>query len=188
MYIFCIYLCIKIYILKFNISKKLFAHIDCDSFFAECEILKNPKLKNKYVIVWTEIVIACNYKTKALWIKTGTPVWEAKKILKNKWIFLDSDHRYYSIISDKLMKYLKNNTLDIEPFSIDEAFCEISWLAEMNKLSLINYLKKLQKDILEKVWIPVSIWVSNTRIKAKIFSKLNKPFWIYISIALQSEL
>jgi len=167
--------------LKFNKSKKLFAHIDCDSFFAECEILKNPKLKNKYVIVWNEIVIACNYKTKALGIKTGTPVWEAKRILKWNWVFLWSNHTYYTHISNTLMKYLKENTLSLEPFSIDEAFCEITWLAEMNKLSLINYVKKLQADILKVVWVPVSIWISNTKIKAKIFSKINKPFWVYIS-------
>jgi nucleotidyltransferase/DNA polymerase involved in DNA repair len=49
------------------------------------------------------------------------------------------------------MVYLKENTLSIEPFSIDEAFCEITGLAEMNKLSLIDYLKKLQKKILVNV-------------------------------------
>jgi len=182
MYIFCIYNYLKYKILRFKISKKIFAHVDCDSFFAECEIFRNPHLKNKYVLVWNEIIIACNYKTKALWIKTWTPVWKAKEILKWKWIFLDVDHRFYSLISDKLMAYLELNTLNIEPFSIDEAFCEITWLAEMNKLSLENYTKKIQKDILKKIWIPVSIWVSNTRIKAKIFSKLNKPFWIFISL------
>jgi len=56
--------------MKFNTSKKLWAHIDCDSFFAECEILKNPKIKNDFVIVGDEIVLACNYKTKAFGIKT----------------------------------------------------------------------------------------------------------------------
>jgi nucleotidyltransferase/DNA polymerase involved in DNA repair len=131
--------------------------------------------------VWNEIVIACNYKTKAFWIKTWTPVWKAKQILKWNWIYLSGNHDYYTFISDKLMVYLKENTLSIEPFSIDEAFCEITWLAEMNKLSLYQYVKKLQKDVLKEVWVPVSIWVSNTRIKAKIFSKINKPFWIYIS-------
>ncbi|MFK7779709.1 MAG: hypothetical protein QM490_01050 [Candidatus Gracilibacteria bacterium] len=167
--------------MKFNKSKKLFAHIDCDSFFAECEIYKNPKLKNEYVIVGNEIVIACNYKTKALGIKTGTPIWEAKRILKDNGVFLPSDHRYYTFISDRLMLYLKENTLCIEPFSIDEAFCEITGLAEMNKISLIDYAKKLQIDILKNVGVPVSIGISNTRIKAKIFSKINKPFGVYIS-------
>jgi nucleotidyltransferase/DNA polymerase involved in DNA repair len=37
--------------MNFKKSRKIFTHIDCDSFFAECEILKNPKLKGKYVLV-----------------------------------------------------------------------------------------------------------------------------------------
>lgn len=187
-YVYILYiLYTEYFFMKFYKSKKLFAHIDCDSFFAECEILKNPKLKNKYVLVWNEIVIACNYKTKALWIKTGTPVWTAKSILKDKWIFLWVDHDYYTFISDKLMRYLEENTLSIEPFSIDEAFCEITWLAEMYKITLEEYIKKLQKDILKIIWVPVSIWVSNTRIKAKIFSKINKPFWYYISLSQEQD-
>lgn len=173
--------------MKFNRSKKIFAHIDCDSFFAECEIFRNPKLRNEYVLVWWDIIIACNYKTKALWIKTGTPVWEAKRILNDKWVFLWVDHEYYTFISDKLMLYLRENTLSLEPFSIDEAFCEITWLAELYKLSLENYVKKLQLDILKIIWVPVSIWVSNTRIKAKIFSKINKPFWVYISLDYEKD-
>lgn len=37
--------------MKFKISKKTYIHVDCDSFFASCEIMKNPALKNKYVCV-----------------------------------------------------------------------------------------------------------------------------------------
>lgn len=163
-------------------SKKIYAHIDCDSFFSSCEVIKNPYLKWKKVIVWDEIVIACSYEVKALWIKTWTPIWTAKKILKNTWYYFPSDMKYYQFISKQLMDYLRENTLYIEEFSIDEAFCDITWLAELNKISLEQYIRNLQKDIYNKLKIPVSIWVSNTRIKAKIFSKLNKPFWYYISI------
>ena len=169
--------------MKFRTSKKIFIHIDCDSFFAECEILKNPKLKNQYVLVGREIVVACNYKTKALWITTGMPVWKAEEILKGKWIFLEGDHNFYSLVSQKMMKYLKENTLSMEPFSIDEAFCEITWLPELYKLSLEDYILKLQKEVVKYIWVPVSIWVSTTRIKAKIFSKLNKPLWVFIDIS-----
>jgi nucleotidyltransferase/DNA polymerase involved in DNA repair len=52
--------------MRFKTSKKIFIHVDCDSFFAECEIFRNPILKNKYVLVGEEIILACNYKTKAL--------------------------------------------------------------------------------------------------------------------------
>jgi len=93
----------------------------------------------------------------------------------------------YKEISTKLMNYLSENTLDMRIFSIDEAFVEITWLAEMNKMSLDKYLLYLQQDILKKVGIPVSIWVSNTKLKAKVFSKINKPFWIFRWLDQETE-
>lgn len=174
--------------MKFNTSKKIWAHIDCDSFFAECEILKNPKIKDDFVIVGDEIVLACNYKTKAFGIKTWTPIWQAREILKNKWVYLSSDHDFYSLVSSKLMTYLEEKTLEVLPFSIDEAFCDITWICELYWIDLETYIKNLQNDILKNIWIPVSIWVSTTKIKAKIFSKLNKPFGIFIDLTCSSEL
>lgn len=164
----------------FKKSKLIYTHIDCDSFFASCEVLRNPSLKGKRVCVWWDIIIACSYEAKALWIKTWTPIWEAKRILWDTGHYFKPDHNYYSQISSKLMKYLKYNTLSTEPFSIDEAFCEVTGLAEMNKMKLGTYIRKLQRDITEAIWVPVSIWVSNTRIKAKMYSKINKPYWVYI--------
>jgi nucleotidyltransferase/DNA polymerase involved in DNA repair len=49
------------------------------------------------------------------------------------------------------MNYLKENTLKSEPFSIDEAFCEITGLPELYKLSLDDYIKKLQKDVTKNI-------------------------------------
>jgi nucleotidyltransferase/DNA polymerase involved in DNA repair len=130
--------------------------------------------------VWGEIIVAATYNAKKAWIKVWTPIWEAKKILKNKDVYFSwVNMNLYINISRKLMKYLRENTLDVRIFSIDEAFVEISGLAKLQGLDLDDYLSHLQKDILENIWIPVSIWVSNTRLKAKIFSKVNKPFWIF---------
>lgn len=86
----------------------------------------------------------------------------------------------YIEISRKLMAYLRENTLDVRVFSVDEAFVEITGLPEMNHLDIEQYLKNLQEDILKQIGIPVSIGVSNTRLKAKIFSKARKPFGICV--------
>lgn len=52
--------------MKFKVSKKTYIHVDCDSFFANCEIMKDPALKNKYVCVGGDIIVACCYKCKAV--------------------------------------------------------------------------------------------------------------------------
>lgn len=173
--------------MKFKTSKKIFIHIDCDSFFAECEILKDPSLRDKYVLVGREIVLACNYKTKALWIKTGDPVWKVESILKWRGVFCSPDHNFYTYISGKMMQYLEENTLSMEAFSIDEAFCEITGLPELFKMSLDEYIVDLQKKVMDHIGVWVSIGVSTTKIKAKIFSKLKKPQWIYIDISNSRE-
>ena len=164
--------------MKFKVSHKLYIHVDCDSFFASCEVLRYPEFKDKYVCVWGDIIVAATYNAKYLWVKTWMPVWEAKKILWDHAVFLSPDIGYYNKISQQLMKVLREETAGIEIFSIDEAFCDITWVAEYHKQSHKEFLLFLQKKILKQVGIPVSIWMSNTRIKAKIFSKLNKPYGI----------
>ena len=165
--------------MKFKTSKKIYLHIDCDSFFASCEELRNPDIRWKYVCVWDEIIIACSYEAKKLWIYTWLPVWEAKKILKKQGIFIKPDLFYYWEVSINFINFLEKYTFNIEQFSIDEAFCEITWLPEYFKQDLDKYLKLIQYEIYKNIWIKVSIWCANTKIKAKIFSKLNKPFWIF---------
>ena len=97
--------------MKLKVSKKIFAHIDCDSFFVSCEIFRNPHLKNSYVCVGNEIIVAASYNAKALGIKTGTPVWEARKMLPKNAVFLSVDMAWYAKISRRLMDFLSAYTL-----------------------------------------------------------------------------
>lgn len=171
----------------FKTSKKIYAHIDCDSFFASCEVFRNPQLEKMYVCVGTEIIVAATYNAKRLWIKTGTPIWEAKRILGNKGVFLKPDMWFYGKISKRLMTLLREETCNVEVFSVDEAFVELTGIPEYNKMDIYEYVEYLQKRIKQDIWVPVSIGVSNTRIKAKIFSKVNKPYGNYVWIDTEQE-
>ena len=113
--------------MKFRCSKQLWFHVDCDSFFAACEILRHPELRDMYVCVGGDIIVAASYNAKYLGITTGTPIWEAKRILpKEKAYFFTPDIPYYAQVSEKLMKLLAYYSEAIEVFSIDEAFCNVS--------------------------------------------------------------
>ena len=66
-------------------KKKIFALADCNSFYASCEKVFNPKLKNKPVVVLSNndgCIIARTNEAKELGIKMGEPLFKAKKIIK----------------------------------------------------------------------------------------------------------
>jgi len=170
----------KILNMKFKVSKKVFAHIDCDSFFVACEVLRNPILAKKDVCVGSDITVAASYSAKKKWIKVGTPFWEAKKILWKKFVGLVPDMSLYGKVSKKLMRYLSGESDLVEVFSIDEALIELTWIPESQGKTLEVYVHDLQKQILQHIWVPVSIWVSNTRLRAKIFSKARKPYGYFL--------
>lgn len=164
--------------MKFKTSKKTFMHVDCDSFFAACEVFMNPKLKWKPVCVGWEIVIACTYEAKKVGVKCWTPIWEAKRILWDSGVYLPVNFELYWKLSKKLMAFLKEESISFEKFSIDEAFIDVTWIPEYHKMTNEEYALHLQKRIHKELWIPVSIGIGNTKIRAKILSKVNKPFWV----------
>lgn len=163
-------------------SNKIYALVDCDSFFASCEVLRCPSLQWKPVCVWGDIIVAATYEAKKQWIKTWTPIWEAKKILGQAWIFIRPDLWFYQKVSSRLMKFLKDYSNNIEIFSVDEAFIDITWINEFYKKSYDEFIEFLKIEIKKNIWIPVSIWASKTRILSKMFTKINKPFWTFCAI------
>lgn len=163
-------------IMIFHTSKHIFAHIDCNSFYASCEVLRDPSLKGKCVCVWDQISIAASYEAKRYGIKTGTPLWEAKRILGKKLIIKPPDHAWYRQVSERLMKYLTDKLGKIEVFSIDELFVELTDIPGRYD----DFAESLKEEIYHDIGIPVSIGISNTRIRAKMFGDLNKPFGSYV--------
>ena len=163
-------------------SNKVYALVDCDSFFASCEVLRHPYWQWKAVCVWGDIIVASTYEAKAKWIKTWTPIWEARRILGRAWIFVKPDLYFYQQISSRLMYFLAKFSNNIEIFSIDEAFIDITWINEYYKKTYEQFIIYLKIEVKKNIWIPVSIWASKTKILSKMFTKINKPFWTFCAI------
>lgn len=162
-------------------STQVWGLIDCDAFFANCEIFHNPSLRDKIVCIWKDIVIARTYNAKKYGISIGTPVWEAKKILPNDTEYIPPSLKKYKQISDRLMQLLGRKFQTIEQFSIDEAFYK-PLSQNQDEWFHHNAALHLQAEIRQAVWIPVSIGIAPTRILAKMFADINKPFWICVWI------
>lgn len=151
-------------------------HVDCDSFFASCESARDPSLKGKPLVTGKErgIISSASYEAKRLGIGRGVSLSEAKRICPDL-IILPSDYETYSIYSERLFTILKSFTPDVEPFSIDEAFCDITGLRRLHHGSYAAISRAIKDRVLDELDITISIGLSITKTLAKICSKENKP-------------
>ncbi len=156
-------------------------HLDADAFFASCEEAKNPALKGKVVVVGLDrgIVTAVNYMGKSLGIKRGMRIFEVKNIAKDA-IILPSDYETYSLISTRMFDILRSFSPDVEEYSIDEAFVDLTGLRRYYHSSYEDIAKNIQTRITKELNISVSLGISLSKVLAKIASKHKKPAGITI--------
>jgi DNA polymerase V len=153
----------------------MIALVDCDSFFVSCERVFDPKLKNKPVVVLSNndgCVVSRSKEAKALGLQMSAPYFEIKnEFEKRGGIAFSSNFTLYADMSSRVMAILADFTLNIEIYSIDEAFLDLSEfpVEELEKLC-IHYRKR----ILKEVGIPVSIGVDKTKVLAKVATSLAK--------------
>ena len=157
-------------------KKRVFALADCNSFYASCERVFNPKLENKPVVVLSNndgCIVARTNEAKALGIKMGEPLFKAKKTIERyKVKVFSSNYTLYGSMSNRVMKILELSFPNIEIYSIDEAFMEISDLKKIYDYS--EYAKKIREIILKWTGIPVSIGIGETKTLAKIANQIAK--------------
>lgn len=151
-------------------------HLDADAFFASCEQAVNPKLKGKPVITGKErgIVAAASYEAKARGVQRGMRLFEVKKVCPDA-VILPSDYETYSIFSKRMFDILRRFSPDVEEYSIDEAFIDLTGLRRSFHGPYGLIAEKMRKTIAGELGITVSAGVSLTKVLAKIGSKHKKP-------------
>jgi DNA polymerase V len=170
-------------------TKKIFAIIDVNNFFVSCERAFNPKLWNRPVIVLSNndgCAIARSNEAKALGIKMGAPLFQIKDIVqKHKVVALSSNYTLYGDMSNRVMRILCEIEPNTEVYSIDEAFLDISDIAE-DKLE--SYARQIRERILRCLGLPVSIGISHTKTLAKvanIFAKKSES-GVYVMLGMEA--
>ena len=151
-------------------------HIDCDAFFTSVEQALNPELKGRPVVVGKErgIVACASYEAKALGVRRPMALHEAKKICPTL-VCMPSDYETYSLVSKRLYSILRTFTPDVEEYSIDEAFAELSGLRRVYHASYEEIALKIKQTVEEELGLTVSVGLSLSKSLAKICSKQKKP-------------
>ena len=155
-------------------TKKI-ALIDCNSFYVSCERLFNPKIRKKPVVVLSNndgCIISRSNEAKALGIKMGEPYFKEKDIIvKNNVQVFSSNYSLYGDISRRVMRTLKRFNSDIEVYSIDEAFLDLSNFSDDE---IENVGNEIRSVVLKWTGIPTSIGIAKTKTLSKIANHIAK--------------
>ena len=148
---------------------KIFALVDCDNFYASCERVFNPAMVNRPIVVLSNndgCVIARSSEAKSLDIPFGSPYFKIEKLLKkhNVAVF-SSNYELYGDMSRRVMEILSGFALDIEVYSIDEAFLE---LEGFRRHDIKAYVRHIREYVLRGTGIPVTIGVGPSKTLAKV--------------------
>ncbi|GKU26334.1 DNA polymerase IV [Clostridium folliculivorans] len=149
-------------------------HVDMDAFFASVEVLDNPSLKGKPVIVGGTsnrgVVATCSYEARRFGVRSAMPIFMAKELCPNA-VFVKPRFWRYKEISNSIFNIFRDITPYVEPLSIDEAYLDISYINK-KPIDIANYIKnKVKKDI----GLTLSVGISYNKFLAKLASDWNKP-------------
>ncbi|MBN1618432.1 Y-family DNA polymerase [Candidatus Dojkabacteria bacterium] len=160
-------------------SRKIYLLVDCNNFYVSCERVFDPHLRNHPVAVLTNndgLMVSRSQEVKDLGISMCEPVFKCGDLIrKHKIVTLSSNYTLYADMSCRVMNAISSFGLDVEIYSIDEAFVSLS---ETNASSLRCSLADLGKQIKDRVYqwtgIPVSVGIAETKTLAKVANEFAK--------------
>ena len=155
---------------------KAIVHVDCDAFFASVEQALHPEFKGRPVVTGKErgIAVSMSYEAKARGVVRGMRVFEVKRVCPDC-VILPSDYETYSLVSKRLFGILRRFTPDVEEYSIDEAYAELSGLRRIYRTSYEEIALQIKETLERELGLTVSVGLSLTKTLAKLGSKYRKP-------------
>jgi DNA polymerase-4/DNA polymerase V len=151
-------------------------HIDGDAFFASCEQSRRPKLQGRPVVTGKErgIVASMSYEAKARGVTRGMRIADIRKICPDA-VILPSDYETYSLLSKRFFAIVRRYTPDVEEYSIDECFCDLTGLRRPLRMSYLKIAERMKRDLDAELGFTFSVGLAPNKVVAKIASKWQKP-------------
>ncbi len=161
-------------------SDRLIFHCDCNNFFASCECLERPELKEVPMAVAgdpeyrTGIVVAKNELAKKAGVKTTDTVWQAQRKCPGI-VFVPPRHEFYSEVSERVNALYHEYTEYLEPASIDESYLDMTGAPKFYGMSDVGLADLLRQRVRTEIGITISVGVSYNKVFAKMGSDYKKP-------------
>ncbi|EPX2049025.1 translesion error-prone DNA polymerase V subunit UmuC [Vibrio parahaemolyticus] len=156
----------------------VFALVDCNNFYASCEKLFRPDLKDTPVVVLSNndgCVVARSREAKLLGIKMGVPVFQIKSEMQRHGILaFSSNYALYADLSSRVMRTLEEMAPRVEVYSIDEAFLDLTGIE--SAISLVEFGQQVRERIGHWIGITVCVGIAPTKTLAKLANHAAKKY------------
>lgn len=161
--------------------ERLIMHIDMDAFFASVEAKRDPALRGKPIAVIGSsertVVTTASYEARRFGVKTGMNKYEARRLCREL-ILVVGDNTRYTDASGRIMEILSSYTPLVEPYSIDEAFLDVTGVSTIGApqgLDPKELARAIQVRIYSELGLTCSIGIAPGKLMAKLASKMKKP-------------
>jgi DNA polymerase-4 len=148
-----------------------------DSFFASVEVLDNPDLKGRPVIVGGPsrrgVVSTASYEARAFGARSGMPIGEARRLCPDG-VFLPCRHERYREFSGRVMDVFFRYTPLVEPLSLDEAFLDVTGSLRLFGPAA-EMARRIKREVFAETGLTITAGVASQKHLAKIASGMNKP-------------
>lgn len=152
---------------------RLFGLVDCNNFYASCERLFRPALEGQPIVVLSNndgCIVARSNEAKALGLQMGEPYFKARGQIERHGVrVFSSNYALYGDISARVMSILADGAPEIEVYSIDECFLNLTGVPGPDRLA-----RDLRRRVRQWTGIPVCVGIGQTKTIAKLANRLAK--------------
>ena len=164
-----------IFNLKLN-PQRYIAHFDLDSFFVSVEMINNPALLGKAVIVGGSkdrgVVTTCSYEARKFGVRSAMPMKQAMQLCPHA-ILVQGTRGEYSKYSRWVTDIIAAKAPLFEKASIDEFYIDLTGMDKF--FDVLEWTKKLRQQIIDETKLPISFGLATNKMIAKIATDESKP-------------
>ena len=148
-------------------------HADLDAFYASVEQRDDPRLLGRPVVVGAGVVLAASYEAKARGVHTAMGGAQAGRLCPQA-VVVPPRMSAYAEASKAVFEVFEQTTPLVEGLSIDEAFLDVRGLKRISG-SAPKIAARLRREVRERIGLPITVGVANTKFLAKVASRVAKP-------------
>ena len=167
---------------------RIIAHLDMDAFFAAVEERRDPELRGRPVVIGADpkagkgrgVVATASYAARKYGIRSATPIsraWRLAEAARRRGepatVFLRGSHALYREVSARIMALVAERADAFEEASIDEAYLDLSSLADFQHAE--THVRTVKALVLEREGLTCSVGIAPNKLVAKIASDFRKP-------------